>query len=214
MREQFGRAGRMGAGPPELADTADDANRLHYDGARILDQFETDLPASVKLHIDLGEQLGIEQRTMLRAVAAIYAIASAERIERKLRTRMADLGERNGIDHPRQADTFKPAKRQFSIEKTEVETRVVRDQRAVGDEFEQLGSPFGKSWLVSQKGIRKSMHGFRFRGHRSFGIEIGVESASRRHAVHHFDATYLHHPVSARGIQAGRLGVENDLTHH
>ena len=61
-------------------------------------QVEADLLAADQLDIDLGQDLGIEERAVLGAPGIVDAVAGAERIEVVRRARMLAPGQRERID--------------------------------------------------------------------------------------------------------------------
>ena len=61
-------------------------------------EVEADLPAADQLDIDLGQDLGVEERAVLGAPGIVDAIARAERIEIVRRTRMLAPGHAERVD--------------------------------------------------------------------------------------------------------------------
>ena len=102
-------------------------------------EFEADLASACKFDIDLCQQLGIEQGAVLDAVTAVDPIACAQGIERMLGAGMAPAGDRQRIDHPIRAHRLESAQGQLVIEKTEIELRIMRDQRRITEEIEKFG---------------------------------------------------------------------------
>ena len=94
-------------------------------------QAEANLPPASQLDIDLGEQLGVEQRAVLDPLRPIDAVTGAQRVEAVLCARMARAGENQRVDHPRQADRPAPAALQLVIQEAEVEAGIVRDERRI-----------------------------------------------------------------------------------
>src|SRR5262245_31668467 len=58
------------------------------------------------------------------------------------------------------------------------------------------------------------MHGNRIGVKVALGVEIAMKLATGRNAVDDLDATDLDEAVAAHGVEARRLGVENDFAHH
>src|SRR6185503_14986284 len=102
------------------------------------DEPEADLPTAGKLDIDLGEQLGVEQRAMLDAVAAVDPEAHTQGVEAMLCARMLRPREHQGVDHALHADRVASAALELEIQKAEIEARIMRDERRILDEVEQL----------------------------------------------------------------------------
>jgi hypothetical protein len=200
------RGGRTGRGWPATVG----ADRRHD---RLRDQTQADLAAAHQLDINLREQLRVEQRAVMDAMRAVDAVARAERVERMLGARMPLSRERERVDHPRQADGIAAAPLQLAVEKAEVEPGIMRDQRRVGDEVEQVLHRMVKRRVLRQEFDAQSMHARRLLGHVAFGMKVGVEDAARLDPVDELDAADLHHPVAARETQSGGFGVEHDLPH-
>ena len=102
---------------------------------------------------------------------------------------------------------------ELEIEEAEVEAGIVRDERRILDEVEQLVDRLGKARLVRQEDARQAVHLLRFERHVALGIEVGVEMAAGFDAVDDLDAADLDHPVAAGRIEPGGFGVENDFPH-
>lgn len=126
---------------------------------------------------------------MLGAVAAIDAIAGAQRIERVLCAGMAHAGDGNRIDHAVQADCLEAATAKFHVEKAEVEPGIVRNQRRIADEAKQFFCPFDESGFIGEESHRKAVHPLGSFGHVAVGVEIGMERAPGAHPVDHFHAS-------------------------
>ena len=150
---------------------------------------------------------------MLHPVTAIDAEPHAQAIEAVLRPGMTCPGDHQSIDHPARADFRPAAMAKLVIEEAEVESGVVRDQRRVGDELKQLFRPFRETRFVRQEDGAQAVNRFGFAWHRPFGIEVSVEVAAGLDPVEHFDTADLDHPVAAGGVEAGGLGIENNLPH-
>jgi hypothetical protein len=99
------------------------------------------------------------------------------------------------------------------VQEAEVEAGVVRDQRAVADEFEQVLGALTEPRLVRQEDVGQPVDGLGLARHRPLGIEIGVEVAAGLHSVEHLDAADLDHSVAAGRIEPRGLGVEDDFPH-
>lgn len=205
--------GKMRPGYSRLAERHRPGNRRDIGSGRLFDKPEADLPAAGQLDIDLSEQLRVEQSAVLDPVAAVDSEAGAQGIETVLGAGVAAAGEAQGADHPARAQVFSAAKPKLVVEETEVEARVMRDQRRVLDEFEQILDPLRKGRLVGQKHIGQAVNRFRARGHRSSGIEVSVEVPAGLGAVEHLDAADLYDSVAAYRIEPGRFCIEDDFPH-
>ena len=109
-----------------------------YGRAARLDQDQRRLPAADQLDIDLGEQLGVEQRAVLGAPRIVDAVALAQMIEPIRTGRMSSPRQQQRIDQPLATDQHLLAALKLGIEEAEIEIGVVRDQRRIADEFDQL----------------------------------------------------------------------------
>ena len=126
--------------------------RRNFDFINLGGQAEPDLPPAGQLDIDLRQQLGVEQRAVPGAVAAVDAIAGAQRVERILGPGMARTGQRHGIDHPLTAKRWQPAHLKLGIDEAEVEPGIVRDQLGlVAQKLEQSGNFLVKARFVGQE---------------------------------------------------------------
>ena len=90
---------------PRLANDHRTSRLLHRDAAGVGNQAEADLAPAGQFDIDLGEQLRVEQRAVLDAVAAVDPEAHAQGIEAVLGAGMARAGEGQRVDHPAACDT-------------------------------------------------------------------------------------------------------------
>src|SRR5688500_13374910 len=114
-------------------------------------QREADLAAASELDIDLREQLGVEQRAVAHPVAAVDAVAGAQRIERMLGARMTAAGEHQRVDHPLEPDLWMAADGEFVVEEAEIELRVVGDERRILEEVDQLERVLVEALLVGEE---------------------------------------------------------------
>ena len=81
MGSNLGIARMMSSGWPELAFPGYYALRLERCFVLICDKLHSNLPAPIKLDINLGQQFRIKQCAMLGSVAAVDTIARAQGIE-------------------------------------------------------------------------------------------------------------------------------------
>ena len=150
---------------------------------------------------------------MLDAMAAIDAIAGAERVEAVLRAGMQLARHLHCAAHARHVERRAASTRQLGIDEAEVERCVVRDQRRVAQEFDQLVDASREQGFVRQELDRQAVHGFGGGGHVALGIEIGVERDPALAPVDQFDAPDFDQPVPGFGIEPRGFGIENYLTH-
>src|SRR5690554_689933 len=182
-------------------------------GARARGECQANLPTAGELDVNLRQQLGIEQSAVQNAVASIYTVADAKRIERVLGARMPAAGQHQGIDHAIEQDFRMAAQAQFVIEEAKVELGIVRYQRRVLKEVDQLKGMFVEALFIRQESVREAVHLFGGMRHRTLRIEVSVEGASRRHSVDQLDAADLDHPVTTLRIEARRFRIEHNFTH-
>lgn len=194
----------------------DQRNTCGFDfdaGTREIGKSQPDLPSAGQFDIELRQQFGIEQRAMFGAMAAVYAVTGAQGVKRELCARVSGAGNGDGIDHPAHIDCCPATALQFHVEKAEVETGIVRDERTVAEKFKQGIGLTGKKWFVRKEFVRKPMYRFSRRRHRTFGVEIAVEGCAGHYPPVHFDAPDLDHPVSGQRVETGGFGIENNLSH-
>src|SRR4051794_5696209 len=176
-------------------------------------QPKADLTAAGQLDINLGEQLSVEQCAVLHALAAVDSEAHAQGVEAVLGPRMPGPGEHQRVDHSAQRHARSAAALELEIEEAEVEARIMRDQRRILDEVEQLLGLVREARLVGEENGGEAVDRFRLARHRSLGVEVSVEMAAGLDPVEHFDAADLDHPVAAGRIETGGLGIEDDFPH-
>lgn len=205
--------GMMGTGSSRLAYRDRPGSRRDFAGGRLLDEPEANLPAARQLDVHLREQLRVKQRPMLDPVAAVDSEPGAQGIETVLGAGMAASGQSQSVDHPAGAQDAASAKPKLVVEETEVEARIMRDQRRVLDEFEQILDSLGKGGLVGKKHVGEAVNRLGSGRHRSPRIEIGMEVPAGLGAVEHLDATDLDDTVAAYRIEARGLGIEDDFPH-
>jgi hypothetical protein len=89
----------------------------------------------------------------------------------------------------------------------------VDNENRLAEEFEQIIGDFGEARLVGKKGRRKPVHPESICRDAAFRIEISLEGPPGRHVIDEFDHADFHDSMAASRIQAGRLRVENHLSH-
>jgi len=166
--------------------------------------------------IDIPQEASIKERAVQIAVRVIHAVAFTQCIKvialprmqaARKRERVKDARHRsNGSHRPRDACKFR-------IEKADIEGRVVNHQLRFGDESEQLIGDIGEAWLALERGGGDAVHGERRGVNVALGIDVTMKSAARRSAVEQFNAADFDDAVTELGLEARRLGVEEDLSH-
>ncbi len=161
MTGEFGLAGRKDSWRPHLGDD----RRCEVDDFldRFADQAKPDLPPPGQLDIDLRQKLGVEQRAVMDAVAAIDAVARAQGVEAVFGAGMARAGEHDGVDHPGHAHLGAAAALQLAVEEAEVEARIVRHERRVAEKFEQRIDLRAEQRLVRQERVAQPVDALRLR---------------------------------------------------
>ena len=122
-------------------------------GAGVRGQDQLRLPRPDQVDIDLGQQLGVEQRAMLGAAGIVDRIARAEIVQPVRHARMLAARQQQRVDQPLARDRLPLDTVELGIDEADVERGVVDDERRVADELQELLDHFRKQRLVRQ-GIR------------------------------------------------------------
>jgi hypothetical protein len=174
---------------------------------------ERRLLAAHQLDIDFRQQLRIEQRPMLRAVAVVDPVAPAKRVERIRPHGVLAPGDRQRVDDAPRLDRRQAKAAELRIEEADIEIRVVRNEHGALEKLDELRADVGKGGLVGKVGAADAVHRLRFRVDRApLRIDEKMVGASGRKAVDELDRTELNDPVGGR-VEARRLGVEDYLAH-
>src|SRR3546814_20706650 len=86
----------------------------------------------------MREQFGVEQRAMLDTVAAVDAVARAERVDAVFRAGMELARHLYRAAHARTVERGAAGAREFSVDETKIEGGVVRYEQRLAAEFAQL----------------------------------------------------------------------------
>lgn len=214
MCRAFSLAGPVRPSGTEYPLAPSNRERRDFYRLRFRSQRQANLPASGQFDIDLGQKFGVKQGAVFRAVAAINAIAGAERIERVFSPGMAHAGHGNRIDHALPAQRGQAAYFQLCIDETEIEAGIVgNEHRFFANEFEEFGRLLVKTGLVGQKCSGNSMNPLCLGGHVTIGIEIAVERYPGGYPIDHFNAANFDQPITVPWVQSGGFGIEYDLAH-
>ena len=116
--------------------------------------------------------------------------------------RIAPPRQHQRVDQPVALQQHLLAALELGIDEAEIEHRVVRDQRRIADEGEQLLADVGEQRLVLEELGREPVHLERAVRHVALGIEIAVKHLAGRKAIDQLDAADLHQPVALIGIEA------------
>ena len=104
-------------------------------------------------------------------------------------------------------------RRQLGVEEAHVEFGVVDDQAIFADEGEKLVDHGGEDRLVGERGGRMAVDAERLLRHVAFGIDQHVKDGAGGDLVDDLHCADFDQPIALRWVEAGRLGVEDDLTH-
>lgn len=116
------------------------------------------LAAAAEFNIDLGKNLGVDERAMFDSAAPVDAIARAKRIQRIRRPGMFFPRESQSVDDPLARDWRTADLLQFAINELQVEFRIMGDDRVVADEIDELVDDTGKYRLISDHVKRYAMN--------------------------------------------------------
>src|SRR6266536_408712 len=101
----------------------------------------------------------------------------------------------------------------LKVEKSDVERRVVNDPLGATREIEELGDDVAEFRLAAQVVPRLAMDFGRAEVDVALRVDEELDHAAGRAAVDDLEAGQLDDPMALQRIEAGRLGVEDDLTH-
>src|SRR5438067_4847078 len=121
--------------------------------------------------------------------------------------------ERERVDHSLHRNRRAAAPLELEIQEAEVERGIVRDERRIADEFEQLLGFLRKARLIGEEDGGEAVHHLGIARHVTLRIEIGMKVPAGLDPVEHLDAADLDHAVAAERIQTCGLGVEDDFPH-
>ncbi len=169
------------------------------------------LPPAGQFRIDFREKFGIEQGPVLSPPCRINPEPCAKRVKTIWPARIFAARQGKRIDHAIPFYWRNFEKREFRIEKTQIEFGIMRDNSiAAGKLQEALGDP-GENRLAREKLGRKPMHPESRLGHVAFWIDIGVKDLAGRYGIEKLDAADLDDPVAACRIKPRRLCIEDNL---
>ncbi len=98
--------------------------------------------------IHLGEQLGVQQCAMQRAMRVVDLITLAQGVQAVPLSGMHLAGERQGVDDlaiVRQPAPRRPEPREFMIDEADVESGIVDDEFGAPHEFDEIGRDVGEA---------------------------------------------------------------------
>ncbi len=161
-------------------------------------ELQPDLPAPAQFHIDLREQLGIQQRTMMGPHRTIDGKPGAKRIKTVLGA--GEFGPRHGecISRTFGKDRWSSTAFQLGIKEVEVERCVVRDQLIIADKFQKLINDLGKPGLAGEELSREAMDRHNFGWNVAVRIQVDMKGPPGFDAVDQLDAADLNEAVAVR----------------
>src|SRR5262245_45213499 len=104
--------------------------------------------------------------------------------------------------------------RELGIEEADVKRGIVDDEARIANEREEVAGDGGKQWLAFQELGRQAMDGLGVGRHLPLGIDIGMKGPAARNMVDELDRAEFDDAVTLGMVDAGGLGVENDLAHY
>ena len=165
--------------------------------------------------VDVGQDLGVQQCAVQRAAGVIDVVTLAQRVQAVALTRVQVAGHLQGIQHRAMvAHGIAPTQqRQLVVQETDVERRVVDDQFRPGQELEQFVDDLREARFVREELVADAVDFHRAVIDRPLGIDVLMEMPTARAPVNQFHAADFDDSMTIGGLQAGRLGVEDDLSH-
>ena len=103
--------------------------------------------------------------------------------------------------------------REFGIQETDVERRVVDDEFGAAYEIEEFSCDVGKSRLVLQELKADSVNRQRAGVDVAFRVDVAMEMPVGQTSVAHFDATDFDNAMAELVLEACRFSVEEYLAH-
>ncbi len=176
-------------------------------------QDERRLPRIDQLDIDLGQQLGIKQGSVLGAARRIDAIAQTKIVEPVRAARIFPPRQQQRVHHAGAFEQRPLGTLELGIEEAHIEGGVVDHQRRVTQKGQQIVGDFMEARLVPQHLQRDAMHPESLFRNVALGVDVMMEDLASGDAVEQLDAADLDQPVPLIRVKAGRFGIEHDLAH-
>ena len=102
---------------------------------------------------------------------------------------------------------------EFGVDEADVEAGVVNHDLGARHEGQQLLGHCREERLVGQEVVGDAVHAHRVRVAGALRVDVVVQAAAGVAPVDHLDAADLDDAVALGGVQAGRFGVQEDLSH-
>src|SRR5262245_27895438 len=103
---------------------------------------------------------------------------------------------------------------QFGIQKTQIESGVVSNQRCVVDKAKKPFDDILEQWFVPQKLHRQAVHRHGLWVNVALGVQVAVKLAARGNSVDDLNAADLDEAIAADWIEPRGFGIEDDLAQH
>ena len=149
-------------------------------------------------------------------VRVVHRVALAERVEPVALARVHLPRHQQRVEHLAElADAtgrFGQA-RELGVEERDVERCVVDHQLGTAHELDPFGGDVREAWLSPEELGREPVHLQRAGIDVAIGAQVTMEHPSRPPAPHHFDAADFDDAMPEFGLEAGGLGIEDDLAH-
>src|SRR6185369_6021366 len=174
---------------------------------------ELRLTAADQLQIDLGKDLGVEQRAVLGAAGIVDTVARAQRIEIVGPDRMLAARQEQRVDQPLACDQRALHALELGAEEAVIEAGIVDDQRRIANKGEEIVDDLDKTLVAPEELRGQPVNGEGLGRYVAIRIEVSVERSAGRDAVEQLDAAEFNQPMPLVGIQPGRFGIEDDLAH-
>ena len=121
--------------------------------------------------------------------------------------------QRQRVDHPLDEERRPAQRRQLGVEEAQVEFGVVDDQPVVADEGEKLVDHRGEHRLVGERSGRMAMDPVGVVGDVALRIDQHMKDRAGGDLIDDLYGADFDQAVALRRVEAGRFGVEHDLTH-
>jgi CBS domain-containing protein len=166
--------------------------------------------------INLRQQMRVQQGAMELALRVVDVVALAQVVQSVLLAGMQLARQRHRIGDG--ADVLqllrKARARELSIEKAEIERRVVDQQLRAFQVIPQRARDLRELRLVGEESAGDAMDRLGAGLAGPLRIDVTVKVVLRRPPVLQLDAADLDHAVALRDFEAGGFGIEDDLPLH
>ena len=162
--------------------------------------------------VDVRQNLGVEQGAVQFTAGVVDAIAFAQGVEAVALARVALTGHHQGVEDRAVTGDVRPIRlahqREFVVDETHVERRVVDDQLRAVDELEKLIGNFRKARLAHQEFVGDAVHANGAFVTFPVRLQVHVEMPAGKAAAHQLDTADFNDPVTIGHRHAGGFGIE------